>query len=72
MAVGASVFRKGVQPASYFAIDTGPLLLVAIDTGVTGDLDREQGDWLHCIARRDKPKVLLTGKPVSSSSFGSR
>jgi MFS family permease len=65
MALSETVFRKGVQPASYFAVDTGPILIVAIDTGVTGEVDREQGDWLRWItATRDKPKILLTGRPL--------
>jgi hypothetical protein len=52
------------QPASYFAIDAGPLRLVAIDTGITGVIDRDQGEWLRRVSREsDKPKVLLTGKP---------
>lgn len=59
-----TTFREATQPGPYFAIDTGPLLLVAIDTGVTGDLDREQGDWLRQISKQGKPKILLTGKPI--------
>ena len=53
------------QPASYFAIDTGPLLLVGIDTGITGELDRDQGEWLKRISSESpKPKILITGKPI--------
>ena len=54
-----------VQPAPYFAIELAELLLVAIDTGVDGELDAEQGEWLRRMSRRPKPKVLLTGKPIS-------
>jgi hypothetical protein len=54
----------GLQPAPYFAIDTEDLLIVAIDTGVTGEIDDEQGDWLVRISRRRKHKILLTGKPI--------
>jgi hypothetical protein len=54
-----------VQPGPYWAIDTGPLRIVGIDTGIEGTLDRAQGEWLLEVSRgRDVPKVLLTGKPL--------
>ena len=57
--------RRSGQSSPYFAIDTGPLLVVGIDTGMGGPIDREQGQWLRRISRRvDKPKILLTGKPL--------
>ncbi len=57
--------QQARQPGSYFAIDTGPLLLVAIDTGVLGDIDRDQGEWLRRLSGTvGKPKILLTGKPL--------
>jgi hypothetical protein len=53
------------QPSPYFAIDTGPLRIVGIDTGITGKLDYEQGEWLRRVSSSSpKPKVLLTGKPI--------
>ena len=53
------------QPASYFAIDIGPVLLVAIDTGIKGTVDRDQAAWLRRLSREsDKPKILLSGKPI--------
>jgi len=53
------------QPGPYFAIDTGPLRIVGIDTGITGKLDYEQGEWLRRVSSSSpKPKILLTGKPV--------
>ena len=53
------------QRSPYFAIETGPLLVVGIDTGMGGAIDREQGEWLRRISREvDKPKLLLTGKPL--------
>jgi alpha/beta superfamily hydrolase len=55
---------RPVQPAPYFAIELDELIVVAIDTGVGGALDSEQGEWLLRISARDKPKVLLTGKPI--------
>jgi hypothetical protein len=46
-------------------VDLGPLLLVGIDTGIEGSLDRAQGEWLLGVsATVNKPKVLLTGKPI--------
>jgi hypothetical protein len=53
------------QPGPYFAIDTGPLRIVSIDTGITGKLDHEQGEWLRWVSSESlKPKILLTGKPI--------
>ena len=53
------------QPGPYFAIDTGPLRIVGIDTGITGQLDRDQGEWLRWVSSSSpKPKILLTGKPI--------
>jgi Calcineurin-like phosphoesterase len=57
--------RRSDQRSPYFAIETGPLLVVGIDTGMGGAIDREQGEWLRRISREvDKPKLLLTGKPL--------
>ncbi len=56
--------RRTGQRSPYFALDTGPLLVVGIDTGMGGPIDREQAGWLRGISRTDKPKVLLTGKPL--------
>jgi Calcineurin-like phosphoesterase len=53
------------QPGPYLAIETGPVLLVGIDTGITGGIDRDQGEWLRRTSRQSaKPKILLTGKPL--------
>ena len=53
------------QPGPYFAIDTGPLRIVGIDTGITGELDQEQDEWLRRVSSSSsKPKILLTGKPI--------
>jgi hypothetical protein len=52
------------QPAPYFAIDTGPVRLVGIDTGITGVLDADQGAWLKGVSAGRQPKILLTGKPI--------
>jgi len=53
-----------MQPAPYFALDLGDLLLVSIDTGVTGAIDDEQGRWLLRVSERPQQKILLTGKPI--------
>jgi hypothetical protein len=53
------------QPAPYWAMDAGPLRFVAIDTGICGRLDADQGKWLHDVSfADDRPKVLFTGKPL--------
>jgi calcineurin-like phosphoesterase family protein len=53
------------QPGPYFAIDTGPLRIVSIDTGINGQIDRDQGEWLRQVSSSSrKPKILLTGKPI--------
>ena len=53
------------QPAPYWLLDTGPLQLVGIDTGITGELDRDQAAWLRRVsAASAKPKILVTGKPL--------
>jgi hypothetical protein len=56
--------QRSSQRSSYFAIETGPLLIVGIDTGMSGSIDSEQGEWLRKVSRIDKPKILLTGKPI--------
>ena len=57
--------QRSSQRSPYFAIETGPLLIVGIDTGMGGGIDSEQGAWLRDISLKiDKPKVLLTGKPI--------
>jgi hypothetical protein len=57
--------RRSDQRSPYFAIETGPLLVVGIDTGLGGVMDLDQGQWLRRISREiDKPKLLLTGKPL--------
>jgi hypothetical protein len=57
--------QQATQPAPYLAIDAGPLRLIGIDTGIHGDIDREQGEWLRRVSRDSpRPKILLTGKPI--------
>jgi hypothetical protein len=64
-ALRPSPAQQARQPGPYFAIDAGPVRLVAIDTGITGAIDRDQAEWLRRVSRAsDRPKVLLTGKPI--------
>lgn len=55
--------RSG-QPASYFAIELKSLILVGIDTGIRGNLDAEQAQWLREVSTIPKDKILITGKPL--------
>lgn len=52
------------QPNMYFCIDTPELRVVAIDVGIMGRLDHEQGEWLRRVSAGPKPKLLVSGKPV--------
>ena len=52
------------QHGPYFALETEKLLLLGIDTGTSGRLDREQAEWLLRMARRPGRKILFTGKPL--------
>jgi RimJ/RimL family protein N-acetyltransferase len=53
------------QRGPYWYLDAGPVRLVAIDTGIAGTIDAEQGDWLEAVsASSDRPKILLTGSPL--------
>lgn len=52
------------QSGPYFAIKTGSLLVLCIDTGTSGVLDREQGRWLLDMAALPGQKLLLTGRPI--------
>jgi hypothetical protein len=53
------------QPGPYYVLDTQHVRFVCVDPGITGNLDRDQGEWLLRVsAETDKPKVLLTGKPL--------
>jgi len=56
--------HRASQPGPYFAVDTGPLRLVGIDTGITGEIDPDQEAWLREVSGGERPKILLTGKPL--------
>lgn len=59
-----AVEQRGTQPGPYWTMETGPLRIIAVDAGITGHLDAEQGAWLRRMSGGDKPKVLLTGEPI--------
>jgi hypothetical protein len=52
------------QPGPYYVIDTAYARLVCIDTGIRGNLDEAQGQWLVEVSHDPRPKILLTGKPL--------
>jgi len=58
--------QVATQPGPYCAIDAGPVRLVLIDTGITGRIDRDQAGWLRAVSAGDRPKILLTGRPIYS------
>ncbi|GAB3675761.1 metallophosphoesterase [Actinocorallia lasiicapitis] len=60
----ASVEQQAVQPGPYWMIDSPELRIVAIDTGIRGDIDRDQGEWLRRVSADPRPKLLITGKPI--------
>lgn len=56
--------QAGRSPGPYWAMDSGPLRIIGIDTGLLGRIDREQGAWLARVARGPRPKILVTGSPI--------
>jgi hypothetical protein len=58
--------QAATQPGPYFVLETLHLDVVCIDTGLDGLLDDAQRLWLQEVAaaRRDRPRVLMTGKPL--------
>lgn len=65
MARGAASQQQPVkQPGPYYVIDTKYVRLVCIDTGIKGNVDSQQGQWLLRMSRDPRPKILLTGKPL--------
>lgn len=54
-----------LQPGPYYAIELDDLFIVCVDSGITGDIDRAQAEWLVRISESTrKPKLLLVGKPL--------
>jgi len=57
--------QRSGQRAPYWTIETDPVRIVGIDTGILGGLDRDQGEWLREVSRDPgRAKILLTGKPL--------
>lgn len=61
---GEAAGRGPQQPNMYFCIDTPQLRIVGIDVGILGRLDHDQGEWLRRVSAGDKPKLLVSGKPI--------
>ncbi|WP_433887602.1 metallophosphoesterase family protein [Streptomyces sp. CA-111067] len=56
--------QQAALPGPYWAIDSGPLRIIGIDTGLLGDIDHEQGEWLRRVSQGPRPKILVTGSPI--------
>ncbi|GII92087.1 metallophosphoesterase family protein [Sinosporangium siamense] len=56
--------QRATQPGPYWAMETPNLLIVGVDTGINGEIDAEQGQWLREVSRDPRPKMLVTGKPI--------
>ncbi|MEV0151760.1 MULTISPECIES: metallophosphoesterase [unclassified Nonomuraea] len=52
------------QPGPYWAIESESLLVVGVDTGIRGAIDRRQTAWLREVSLDPRPKILVTGKPI--------
>jgi hypothetical protein len=63
-ALRPSPAQRDSQPGPYWAVDSGPLRIIGIDTGLLGGIDQEQGEWLKRVSRGPKPKILVTGSPI--------
>jgi len=64
VAAGGAEAVGPLQVSPYFAIQTKDLLLVCIDTGIDGNIDHAQGEWLLRVSKPPGAKMLLTGKPL--------
>jgi hypothetical protein len=60
----AAPSQAASQPGPYWAMDSGPIRIIGIDTGLLGDIDQAQGEWLRRVARGPRPKILVTGSPL--------
>jgi hypothetical protein len=53
------------QPGPYFALDAGPVLVLGLDVGIRGSVDRDQAQWFRETARGDpRPKIVVGGKTI--------
>jgi hypothetical protein len=64
--------RRTGQRSPYFAIDAGPLLLVGIDTGMGGPIDREQAAWLRETRARTGPRSSSPASPSTWTASAAR
>jgi hypothetical protein len=57
--------RPASQPGPYWCLDTGPLRIIGVDTGILGRLDSDQLAWVRRVSsERDVSKLLVTGTPL--------
>ncbi|MFG1956260.1 metallophosphoesterase family protein [Nonomuraea sp. NPDC049028] len=56
--------QRAAQPGPYWAIETPSLLIVGVDTGIQGEIDAQQSEWLRRTSLDPRPKILVTGKPI--------
>ncbi|MEV0592309.1 metallophosphoesterase family protein [Nonomuraea cavernae] len=56
--------QQAGQPGPYWVIESDGLLVVGVDTGIRGEIDAVQTEWLRRVSRDPRPKVLITGKPI--------
>ncbi|WP_236003070.1 metallophosphoesterase [Nonomuraea antri] len=56
--------QQAVQPAPYWVIESDSLLVVGVDTGIRGMIDKRQTAWLRRVSLDPRPKILVTGKPI--------
>lgn len=56
--------QQALQPGPYWTIKLPDLTLVGLDTGISGVIDRPQGEWLRRVSAAPGPKILITGKPI--------
>ncbi|HZB30257.1 MAG TPA: metallophosphoesterase family protein [Streptosporangiaceae bacterium] len=64
LALRSAPGQRATQPGPYWAIDTPRLRIVGVDTGINGDIDGDQAEWLRRVSAGPKPKLLITGKPL--------
>src|SRR5262249_46020497 len=55
---------RAPPPRPHSALAAGPLRIVGIDPGILGGIAAGRGEWLRRVSRGDRPKILVTGKPI--------
>jgi hypothetical protein len=56
--------EQAAQPGPYWVIESPSLLVVGVDTGIKGTIDRAQTAWLRRVSLDPRPKILVTGMPI--------